>query len=125
MRTAIIEAETREEVMQEMEERMQQMEKMYTRRLMKQVSILQFFDHAKRLILMLQVEQNELKMDAKLDMLHRASAIGIAAISPPQTQEEPSQELGDIEEEDEIERSLVSDAPLQHEPTVLDLIFLL
>ena len=37
MRCAIIEAETREEVIQEMEERMQQMEKMYNRRLMKQV----------------------------------------------------------------------------------------
>lgn len=38
MRCAIIEADTREEVMQEMEERMQNMEKMYTRRLMKEVS---------------------------------------------------------------------------------------
>lgn len=37
MHCAIIEAETREEVIQEMEERMQQMEKMYTRRLTKQV----------------------------------------------------------------------------------------
>lgn len=39
MHCAIIEAETREEVIQEMEERMQQMEKMYNRRLMKQVCI--------------------------------------------------------------------------------------
>lgn len=37
MHCAIIEAETREEVIQEMEKRMQQMENMYTRRLMKQV----------------------------------------------------------------------------------------
>ena len=42
MRCAIIEAETREEVIQEMEERMQQMEKMYTRRLMKQVRFCPF-----------------------------------------------------------------------------------
>jgi hypothetical protein len=37
MRCAIIEAETREEVMREMEERMRNMEKMYTRRLMNEV----------------------------------------------------------------------------------------
>lgn len=37
MRCAIIEAEAREEVIEEMEERMRQMESMYTRRLMKQV----------------------------------------------------------------------------------------
>lgn len=37
MRCAIIEAETREEVMLEMEERMRAMEKMYTRRLMQEV----------------------------------------------------------------------------------------
>ena len=38
MRNAIVEAETREEVMQEMEERMRSMEKMYTRRLAQEVS---------------------------------------------------------------------------------------
>lgn len=37
MRCAIVEAETREEVMQEMEQRMRDMEEMYTRRLMKEV----------------------------------------------------------------------------------------
>lgn len=37
MRCAIIEAETREEVMKEMEERMQSVERMYTRRLMNEV----------------------------------------------------------------------------------------
>ena len=40
MRCAIIEAETREEVIEEMEERMRQMENMYTRRLLKQVRFL-------------------------------------------------------------------------------------
>ncbi|KAG7098944.1 hypothetical protein E1B28_000834 [Marasmius oreades] len=54
MRCALIEAETREEVMREMEERMQEMERMYTRRLMKEV------------------EQNEVKTDAKIDMLHQS-----------------------------------------------------
>jgi hypothetical protein len=38
MRCAIIEAETREEVMREMEERMRSMEVMYSRRLMTEVS---------------------------------------------------------------------------------------
>lgn len=38
MRCAIIEAETREEVMQEMEERIRNMEKMFARRLMNEVS---------------------------------------------------------------------------------------
>jgi acetyl-CoA carboxylase carboxyltransferase component len=38
MRCAIIEAETREEVMREMEERMRNMEVMYSRRLMTEVS---------------------------------------------------------------------------------------
>ena len=37
MRRALIEAETREEVMREMEERMRSMEAMYTRRLMSEV----------------------------------------------------------------------------------------
>ena len=39
MRCAIIEVDTRDEVMQEMEERMQNMEKMYRRRLMKEVTL--------------------------------------------------------------------------------------
>ena len=37
MRCAIIEAETREEVMKEMDERMQSVERMYARRLMNEV----------------------------------------------------------------------------------------
>lgn len=37
MRCALVEAETREEVMEEMEERMHDMEKMFKRRLMKEV----------------------------------------------------------------------------------------
>lgn len=37
MRSAVIEAETREEVMREMEERMRSLERMYARRLMNEV----------------------------------------------------------------------------------------
>ncbi|KAI0666331.1 P-loop containing nucleoside triphosphate hydrolase protein [Trametes maxima] len=54
IRTALIEAETREEVMGEMEERMRNMEDMFTRRLMRVM------------------EHNEEKMDAKLDMIQRS-----------------------------------------------------
>ena len=39
LRCALIEAETREEVMIEMEERMQSMEDMFTKRLMREVSL--------------------------------------------------------------------------------------
>ncbi|KAI0336172.1 kinesin-domain-containing protein [Cubamyces sp. BRFM 1775] len=54
IRCALIEAETREEVMVEMEERMRSMEDMFTRRLMRVM------------------EHNEEKMDAKLDMIQRS-----------------------------------------------------
>ncbi|KAI8995443.1 P-loop containing nucleoside triphosphate hydrolase protein [Trametes punicea] len=54
IRCALIEAETREEVMVEMEERMRSMEEMFTRRLMRVM------------------EHNEEKMDAKLDMIQRS-----------------------------------------------------
>ena len=50
MRCAIIEVETREEVMQEMEERMRTMENMYTRRLMKEVSFSQYISPQLRLL---------------------------------------------------------------------------
>ena len=40
MRCAILEAETREEVMREMEDRMRAVEQMYSRRLMSEVSFL-------------------------------------------------------------------------------------
>jgi len=43
MRCALIEAETREEVMREMEDRMRTMEAMYSRRLMREVSVSCFF----------------------------------------------------------------------------------
>ena len=58
MRCVITEAETREEVMEEMEERMRNMEKMYLERITDEV------------------EMNERKMDAKIDMLHRTGLLG-------------------------------------------------
>ena len=51
------EAETREEVMEEMEERMRNMEKMYLKRITNEV------------------EMNERKMDAKIDMLHQTGLL--------------------------------------------------
>lgn len=63
MRCAITEAETREEVMEEMEERMRNMEKMYLKRITNEV------------------EMNERRMDAKIDMLHRTGLLGSGAVS--------------------------------------------
>ncbi|KAG2155501.1 kinesin-domain-containing protein [Suillus clintonianus] len=80
MRCIIVEAETREDVMKEMEERMREIEKTHSQRLMSEV------------------ERNERKMDAKIDMLHQAGLIG----SPQKRQEivEESEESGEIEHED-------------------------
>lgn len=63
MRCAITEAETREEVLQEMEEKMRDMEKMYHKRIA------------------VETEMNERKMDAKIDMLHRAGLLGSGSMS--------------------------------------------
>lgn len=63
MRCAITEAETREEVMQEMEEKMRNMEKMYLKRIADEI------------------EMNERKMDAKIDMLHQAGLLGSGRVS--------------------------------------------
>ncbi|KAG1773012.1 kinesin-domain-containing protein [Suillus occidentalis] len=77
MRCVIVEAETREDVMKEMEERMREIEKTYSQRLMSEV------------------ERNERKMDAKIDMLHQAGLIG-----SPQKRREivEDEELGQIED---------------------------
>ncbi|KAJ7071420.1 kinesin-like protein [Mycena amicta] len=77
MRCAIIEAEVREEVMHEMEERMAKMEQMYARRLMNEVT------------------RNELKTDAKIDMLHQS---GLFA-SPVKRSQPPPRRHEEIEEE--------------------------
>ncbi|KAJ7630551.1 kinesin-like protein [Roridomyces roridus] len=86
MRSAIIEAEVREEVMREMEERMATMERMYARRLMSEV------------------EQNEMKTDAKIDMLHQSGLFG----SPVKRQPLRSA-ASDISEEEHVEQSLIED----------------
>ncbi|KAN0134935.1 P-loop containing nucleoside triphosphate hydrolase protein [Lactarius tabidus] len=94
MRSAVVEADTREEVMREMEERIQEIEKRSTRRLMKEV------------------ELNEMRMDAKIDMLHRSGMIGQASskagkhLGGDSTQieglEEPSED--DSSEDDRIDK---------------------
>ena len=76
MRCALVEAETREEVMREMEERMRKMEEMYSRRITSEV-----FSASLVLGCLLtsgkyQWEQNELKTDAKIDMLHKSGLFG-------------------------------------------------
>ncbi|KAJ3513053.1 hypothetical protein NLJ89_g3159 [Agrocybe chaxingu] len=85
MRCAVIEAETREEVMREMEERMRSVEAMYSRRMMAEF------------------EQNELKTDAKIDMLHQSGLFG----SPAKTTRRPLYQEDMSEEEEDIEMSLV------------------
>ncbi|KIK98327.1 hypothetical protein PAXRUDRAFT_823970 [Paxillus rubicundulus Ve08.2h10] len=76
MRCAIVEAETREEVMKEMEGRMRAVERTYAQRLMSEV------------------ERNERKMDAKIDMLHQAGLLGTAekypVASPSESETEDS-----------------------------------
>ncbi|KAJ6604199.1 kinesin-like protein [Mycena vulgaris] len=84
MRCAIIEADVREEVMREMELRMASMEKMYARRLMNEV------------------EQNEMKTDAKIDMLHQSGLFG-----SPVKRQQPRSAASDISEEDDVEMSLI------------------
>jgi hypothetical protein len=69
----MIESETREEVAQEMEAHMEKMEKMYSQRLLREVSSLPY--HAYHQLILLQVEATESKADRKLDLLRRAGVI--------------------------------------------------
>lgn len=73
MRCAVIEAETREEVMHEMEERMLHMERVFAKRLKNEVSETSMPSES-YLNSQMQVEQNEMKTDAKIDMLHQFGA---------------------------------------------------
>jgi len=70
----MIESETREEVAQEMEAHMEKMEKMYSQRLLREVSSSP--DHAHSLLTLLQVEATESKADRKLDLLRRTVITG-------------------------------------------------
>ncbi|KAF8343056.1 P-loop containing nucleoside triphosphate hydrolase protein [Cantharellus anzutake] len=75
IRCAMVEAETRESVMQEMEERMQLMERKYAARLRREI------------------EENELKMDRKIEMLSRTGVFGEQG-SDEETEEE---DIRDVE----------------------------
>lgn len=60
------------------------------------------------------MEQNEQKMDAKIDMLHKSGMLGRPiqpAVKPLPVQANDA-ELEDIEEEDEVDASLVRDVPV-------------
>ena len=63
------EAETREEVMEEMEERMRNMERMYLKRITDEV------------------EMNERKMDAKIDMLHQTGFLESERVTEEEEEE--------------------------------------
>ena len=87
--------------MREMEDRMRAMEQMYSRRLMSEVSLVVLFkrespfDNG-------QLEQNELKTDAKIDMLHQSGLFGMPSKKPARY------DVGDeISEEEDIASSLV------------------
>ena len=71
------EAETREEVMEEMEERMRNMEKRYLKRITDEI------------------EMNERKMDAKIDMLHRTGLIGSGGLTEEEEEEEEEEYVSD------------------------------
>ncbi|OCH88588.1 kinesin-domain-containing protein, partial [Obba rivulosa] len=64
LQCAIVEAETRDEVMQEMEARMHEMEQMFQRRLQREA------------------ERHEKKMDDKIDMLRRSGLVGSSRRQP-------------------------------------------
>ncbi|KAJ4471430.1 kinesin-like protein [Lentinula aciculospora] len=89
MRSALVEAEVRDEVMREMETRMADMEDMYTRRLAKEI------------------EQHEAKTDAKLDMLQQTGFRSPVKKAQPQrsrtdwSDEEEDVGLSFVQEEEE------------------------
>ncbi|TFK76778.1 kinesin-domain-containing protein [Pluteus cervinus] len=88
MRCAVVEIETREEVIQEMEDRMRNMEKMYSKRLTSEL------------------ERNEMKTDAKIDMLHQAGLF--ASPTKKATKVEEESDLSDLSDEEQIvENSLI------------------
>jgi len=94
MRCIIVEAETREDVMKEMEERMREIEKTYNQRLMSEVR-LQHSKNESSTYSAFQVERSDRRLDAKIDMLHQAGLF-----SSPQKHQDIAEES---EESDEIE----------------------
>ena len=103
MRCALLEAETREEVMREMEERMRKMEEMYSRRITSEVFSAPLVLDCLLTYGKYQWEQNELKTDAKIDMLHRSGLFG----SPEKASRRPVVEDDVSEAESDAETSLV------------------
>ncbi|KAF4572601.1 hypothetical protein EYR36_007109 [Pleurotus pulmonarius] len=91
LKCAVIEAETREEVMKEMEERMRTMEKMYARRIMNEV------------------ERNETKTDAKIEFLHQSGLFSPVKRTFPTVDEDSGEDeqLSNIIEEVDVEIDLV------------------
>ncbi|KAE9409319.1 kinesin-domain-containing protein [Gymnopus androsaceus JB14] len=81
MRCAVVEAQVREEVVREMEERMADMEDMYARR------------HTR------DIEEQEAKIDAKIDMLQRSGFSSPVKKAQPQRFDPDSSEDEDEEEE--------------------------
>lgn len=86
--------------MREMEDRMMRMERMFTKRFMTEVT------HYLRPFHLpptngSQLEENQLKTDRKIDMLHQAGLIGSTA-------RHAEQDMDDLEDELGIEESLVS-----------------
>ncbi|KAH9919106.1 P-loop containing nucleoside triphosphate hydrolase protein [Fomitopsis serialis] len=93
LRSAVVEAEVREEVMEEMEARMQSMEKMFKRRLM------------------MEIEQHEKKLDAKIDMMNQARQENGHSAS------DSDEDLSDVTE-DEVEAQMVSSSITRLEMTI-------
>ncbi|KAF5392517.1 hypothetical protein D9757_002193 [Collybiopsis confluens] len=98
MRCALAEAEVRDEVMMEMEERMADMEDMYTRRLAREI------------------EQHEAKTNAKIDMLQRSGQVGspIKRAPPQRVRDDSTEEEG---EEEDVELSLIQEDDEEEGPS--------
>ncbi|KAF9786058.1 P-loop containing nucleoside triphosphate hydrolase protein [Thelephora terrestris] len=95
MRCAITEAETREEVMEDMEQRMRNMEKMYLKRITDEV------------------EMNERKMDAKIDMLHQTGLLDSEETSEEEEYSEKENHAPDyMSQDDEFEYEETASSPL-------------
>ena len=92
-----------------MEERMRSMEDMFTRRLMRVVSQLplSFVVMIDDRLLLMQMEHNEEKMDAKLDMIQRSRLLTSAPV--PRSEGGYSDSIADSVESDAIGQLRMSD----------------
>jgi kinesin family member 20 len=116
MRCAEIEAETREEVMKEMKERMKTMQQLYTRRLMTEVrGLTPSTSLFSEILPRKQVEQNELKTDAKIDLLHRSRLAGMLT-----TEHVATRRPEDVGEEEDVAMNLASGCQTAPDNPVID-----